>query len=275
MSSYTGKTYTVRPDVCRWHYRTSNASSSSGSFINKDTSNIWDNDTSSYAQIIDYDSPSSCWGVMSFRLNTSSLPANARPQRINTYFKISYGSLSSSSYYAGVALSAYNASFSEVTKTKPTNSYTGNESKGLSFDVSSDWESARTAVAANTMHVIFRLRCASNLDTYRRFYELYATIYCLVYTFKITLNAGEGGTVTGGGNYEDLSTATLTATPYDGYEFVQWSDGDTNATKSITVTEDKTYTATFNRVAPLFSSVAINPNPANAGQGFIISAEVS
>ena len=250
MSTYVTKSYTIRPDVCRWHYRTSNASSSSGSFINKNTSNIWDNNTSSYAQIVDYDSPSSCWGVMSFRLNTTSLPANVRPQTITSYFKISYGSLASTNYYASASISSYNITFDEVSKTKPTTAFAGNATKSLAFDMSPAWESARSAIAANSLHLVFRLRCGSNLDTYRRFYELYATVVCQIYTFTVSVgtNIAEGGTVTGGGSYEDLSTATITATPNLGYEFAFWNDGDRNATRQITVTDDTTYTAYFRKL---------------------------
>ena len=65
--------------------------------------------------------------------------------------------------------------------------------------------------------------------------------------FSITVNANpaEGGIVTGGGTYNYKSTATLTATPNTGYEFVEWNDHSTNATRMVTVTADAEYTATF------------------------------
>ena len=53
------------------------------------------------------------------------------------------------------------------------------------------------------------------------------------------------GTVTGGGTYNGGATATLTATPNSGYHFVQWQDGTTQNPRTITVTGDATYTATF------------------------------
>ena len=53
------------------------------------------------------------------------------------------------------------------------------------------------------------------------------------------------GTVTGGGTYNGGATATLTATPNSGYHFVQWQDGNTHNPRTITVTGDATYTATF------------------------------
>ena len=53
------------------------------------------------------------------------------------------------------------------------------------------------------------------------------------------------GTVTGGGTYNGGATATLTATPNTGYHFVQWQDGNTQNPRTITVTGDASYTATF------------------------------
>ncbi len=64
-------------------------------------------------------------------------------------------------------------------------------------------------------------------------------------SYTITVKAGTGGTVSGGGTYYEGNTATLTATPSDGYSFVGWSDGVTTATRNVVVRGDATYTATF------------------------------
>ena len=55
--------------------------------------------------------------------------------------------------------------------------------------------------------------------------------------YKVTaLPAVAGaGTVTGTGRYLAGKTVTLTATPAKGYEFVEWSDGDTNPTRTVKV----------------------------------------
>ena len=45
--------------------------------------------------------------------------------------------------------------------------------------------------------------------------------------------------------YKYGTTVIFTATAYDGYKFVQWSDGDTNATRTINIAGDLTLTATF------------------------------
>lgn len=67
------------------------------------------------------------------------------------------------------------------------------------------------------------------------------------YTLTVALAEGcEGmGEVSGSGNYEYGSEVTLTATANDGYKFMQWNDGDTNATRTIIVEGEVTLTATF------------------------------
>lgn len=65
------------------------------------------------------------------------------------------------------------------------------------------------------------------------------------YTITVNSNNTAWGTVTGGGTYAENATATLTATAKEGYKFVQWNDGNTSNPRTITVTADATYTATF------------------------------
>ena len=53
------------------------------------------------------------------------------------------------------------------------------------------------------------------------------------------------GNVSGGGNYNYLSNRTITATPNYGYHFTQWDDGNTDNPRTITLTQDTTFTAHF------------------------------
>ena len=57
--------------------------------------------------------------------------------------------------------------------------------------------------------------------------------------------SGEHGTTTGDGTYQYGTDVEITATPNECYHFVQWSDGDTNATRTITVTGTTNLVATF------------------------------
>ena len=66
--------------------------------------------------------------------------------------------------------------------------------------------------------------------------------------YTITLSAGEGGTVsTTGGEYEEGQTVSVTATPQGEYVFTSWSDGNTNATRTITISSNSTLTANFEK----------------------------
>ena len=66
--------------------------------------------------------------------------------------------------------------------------------------------------------------------------------------YTITLSAGEGGTVsTTGGEYEAGQTVSVTATPQGEYLFKDWSDGNTDATRTITVNSNSTLTANFEK----------------------------
>lgn len=66
-------------------------------------------------------------------------------------------------------------------------------------------------------------------------------------SYTITTD-GENGTTTGGGTYLYGKEVTLTATPNTCYRFVRWSDGNTDATRTITVTGNTTYTAIFEKI---------------------------
>ena len=64
------------------------------------------------------------------------------------------------------------------------------------------------------------------------------------YTITVTCDPKQGQ-VTGGGTYTDGSKVSLTATPNDGYVFTQWSDGNKDNPRKVTVTADAIYTAEF------------------------------
>ena len=66
-------------------------------------------------------------------------------------------------------------------------------------------------------------------------------------THQLTLEVSpaDAGTVTGGGVYTHGQAATLVATAKSGYKFSQWSDGDTSASRTLVINEDRTLTAVF------------------------------
>ncbi len=67
------------------------------------------------------------------------------------------------------------------------------------------------------------------------------------YTLTVLSDDEEQGTVTGGTTADYLTEITITATPAAGYKFVQWSDGNTENPRIVTLTEDTTVTALFQK----------------------------
>lgn len=71
----------------------------------------------------------------------------------------------------------------------------------------------------------------------------------LIPTYTLTLAAGQGGKVNAevSGEYEAGQVVHIAATPNDDYLFVQWSDGNTDQERDITISQDSTLTASFKR----------------------------
>ncbi len=87
-----------------------------------------------------------------------------------------------------------------------------------------------------------------------------ATFAIDTYTLTVSSANTTMGTVTGGGTYEYNKSVTIKATPKTGYHFVKWSDGNTNASRSVTVTGNATYTATFAINTYALTVVSANSN---------------
>ena len=63
--------------------------------------------------------------------------------------------------------------------------------------------------------------------------------------FNIETSAVGNGTVTEGGTYAEGTEITLTATPDEGYQFTQWSDGSTDNPRTLVLTQDTSLVAYF------------------------------
>lgn len=91
----------------------------------------------------------------------------------------------------------------------------------------------------------------------------------IMYTLSVNSNNDSMGVVTGSGQYVEKASATITATANEGYKFVQWNDGNTSASRQVTVTSDATYTATFEAISAYTISysesisVSVEPNAEN------------
>lgn len=96
--------------------------------------------------------------------------------------------------------------------------------------------------------------------------NLVANFTMSTYTITATADPTTGGTVAGGGTFNQGQSCTLTATPATGYNFVNWTKNgqqvSTNATYTFTVTESATYVAHFQLQS---FTISLSANPANAG----------
>ena len=74
----------------------------------------------------------------------------------------------------------------------------------------------------------------------------------VIYTIAVIANPTTGGSVTGAGGFASGSTCTLTATPVEGYSFVNWTEGSTvvstNETYTFSVSSNRTLSANFEPV---------------------------
>jgi uncharacterized repeat protein (TIGR02543 family) len=91
---------------------------------------------------------------------------------------------------------------------------------------------------------------------------------CTLPTYSVSLSASPeiGGTVTGGGAYQQDATVTVTATANTGYTFTNWTKGgaevSTDTSFSFTITEDISLTANFELTS---YKVSVLANPPEGG----------
>ena len=62
---------------------------------------------------------------------------------------------------------------------------------------------------------------------------------------NLTTNDDYMGSVYGSGAYPYGSTANIEAQPFDGFRFIEWSDGNTNASRTLTILDDISLQARF------------------------------
>lgn len=77
--------------------------------------------------------------------------------------------------------------------------------------------------------------------------DINVTAYFSYNEFNISVQPDTSihGSCNGNGSYNYLSERTISANANYGYHFLQWSDGDTNNPRTITLTKDTSFTAMF------------------------------
>ncbi len=88
------------------------------------------------------------------------------------------------------------------------------------------------------------------------------------YTINVSANPNIGGSVTGGGTYNQGQSCTVTASPNAGYTFTNWTENgnvvSTNRSYTFTVTANRTLVANF-QAQPQNYTVTVSANPTNGG----------
>ena len=67
----------------------------------------------------------------------------------------------------------------------------------------------------------------------------------LIHYYQVETSVIGNGTVTEGGTYAEGTEITLTATPDEGYQFTQWSDGNADNPRTLVLTQDTSLVAHF------------------------------
>lgn len=247
-------------------------------------SNLYDDDISTYCYVSSYSDDLSQPSIFYFAPVT--LPAGAVVTGVSLSVRCKINGASSYQYCTNVSTVTSRTNIGSKTviqaKTKQTaiNTYTIDAPSAVITKLNEDLSVLTTANKFAMALYSQRYSRSTNTSTYPlEYYDTPLTITYTVPAYTITVTAGSGGTVTGGGNYEAGSTATLTATPNANYRFVQWSDGNTNATRTITVTGNATYTATFARitysVTKNLTNVTLSNTASTVDQGSAYTSNVT
>ena len=111
-----------------------------------------------------------------------------------------------------------------------------------------DYGTTTTLTATANEHYHFTQWSDGNTDNPRMVSVVGDATYIAEFkpnSYAITVSAGEHGNVSGAGTYDYGTTATLTAIADVHYHFTQWSDGNTDNPRTVSVEGDATYTAEF------------------------------
>ena len=88
------------------------------------------------------------------------------------------------------------------------------------------------------------------------------------YTITVSANPTNGGTVTGGGTYNQGQSCTVSATANAGFTFTNWTENgnvvSTQANYTFTVTGNRTLVANF-QAQPQSYTITVSANPTNGG----------
>ena len=137
-----------------------------------------------------------------------------------------------------------------------------------------NWTENGSFVSSNTT-LTFTVTHNSNLVAH--FTENPLTMY----NINVTAKPAEGGTVRGGGSYQEGQTCTVVATPAPGYTFVNWTENaievSTSAEYTFTVTGNRNLIANFSAIDYIVNA-SVDPAEGGIVEGagtFAYGAEIT
>jgi hypothetical protein len=188
-------------------------------------------------------------------------------QQVSTSASYTFTVMESANYVANFNQDSYTISASANPSNGGTVSGGGSYNHGASCILTamantgytfSNWTENGTQVSANASY--------SFTVTGNRTFVANFTANPVNYTISASANPSNGGTVSGGGSYQQGSYCTLTATANVGYNFTNWTKNGTVASSSPTynfiVTESASYVANFSQNS---YTVSVSASPSNGG----------
>jgi PKD repeat protein len=137
--------------------------------------------------------------------------------------------------------------------------YASGAQVALTATPASGWKfSSWTGPVANATAASTTITMSANQSVTAQFARIQQTL-------TVTANPTNGGSVSGGGTYNQGDTATVTATPASGWKFSSWTGPVANATAAtttVTMSANQSVTAQFARIQ---HTLTVAANPTNGG----------
>ena len=122
-----------------------------------------------------------------------------------------------------------------------------------------------TSLTANTIYYV-RAYAINSAGTAYGSEVSFTTSDIPNYTIAVSANPSSGGTVSGGGTYQQGQLCTVTASANTGYTFLRWTENgsqvSTNANYTFTVSGNRTLVAQFQAQS---YTISVTANPSNGG----------
>ena len=122
-----------------------------------------------------------------------------------------------------------------------------------------------TSLTANTIYYV-RAYAINSAGTAYGSEVSFTTSDIPSYTIAVSANPSSGGTVGGGGTYQQGQSCTVTASSNTGYTFMRWTENgsqvSTNANYTFTVSGNRTLVAQFQVQS---YTISVSANPSNGG----------